>query len=410
MSLPRRTRPQRGNGEKKRRDPRAELEAPLDDAVAREEPADRGARTRRDPRAERGPASSAGANPRIDRARPLRLVEDTTAPERTEAAPGPNMVVIDDPACWVLAVPDLDGGRLSGHDRDVLGAARRLADAHGGAVVAVTFADSAQLGAAGADRVMRCAPEPEGQYAPEWRCAAVTAALDTLQPRHVVFPDSGAGGDLGRRVAARLGEMPATRVQSVADGAITCRGDGDRTDFHRAPPRLLLIAPEAADPVNGRVHEAWPADPPVVGSLAAGITDLGYLPLDPAAVPLAEAEFIASAGNGVGDWEAFHALAAALGASEGASRPVCDAGALGRDRQVGASGTLVSARCYLALGISGAPQHLQGISDCEHVIAVNSDPGAEILKRADLGVVADVQALMPALTALLAWRRKDHDG
>jgi len=411
MSLPRRTRPQRGNGERQRRDPRAELNAPLDGAVAKEEAEAPAARTRRDPRAERGPASPDGGNPRIDRARPLRLVEETTAPERSGPATGPRMVVIDDPACWVLAVPDLAGGRLSAHDRDVLGAARRLADAHGGAVVAVTFADCAQLGAAGADRVMHCAPEPEGQYAPEWRCAAVTAALDALGPRHVVFPDgAGAGGDLGRRVAARLGEMPAARVQSVSDAGIACRGDGGRTDFHRAPPRLLLIAPEASDPVSGRVHEAWPADPPACGRPAAGVTDHGYLPLDPATVPLAEAEFIASAGNGVADWGAFHALAVALGASEGASRPVCDAGALGRDRQVGASGTLVSARCYLALGISGAPQHLQGISECEHVIAVNSDPGAEILKRADLGVVADVQELMPALTSLLAWRRQDHDG
>ncbi|MEX2525887.1 MAG: FAD-binding protein, partial [Gammaproteobacteria bacterium] len=208
--------------------------------------------------------------------------------------------------------------------------------------------------------------------------------------------------------AAALGEMPATRVQSVAADRIVSRGDGGATDYRREPPRFILMAPEAADPVEGSVHEARLVEPPECTLPAGAIEDCGLLPADPASVPLAEAEFIIAAGNGVKDWPAFHAAAAALGATEGASRPVCDAGALPRDRQVGASGTLVSARCYLALGISGAPQHLQGIADCEHVIAVNADTGAEILKRADLGVVADVQEVMPAL-ARLAAERGGHD-
>lgn len=408
MSLPRRTRPPRSNGEKRRRDPRAERNALAGEVIAREEAEPSAARTRRDPRAERGPATRTGEYPRLDRARPLRLVEDTAAPERPETETGPQPIVINEPACWVLAVPEMIDGRLSEHDRDVFGAARRLADANDGAVVAVVFDGNTDLGGAGADRVMRFDAVQADRYAWEWRSAAVRTAVEMLKPRHILFPDNdGAGGDLGRRVAAALGEIPATRVQSVTPEHIVSRGDGEAIDYRREPPRLILMAPEAADPVEGSLHEARPVDPPDCAFPDAVIEDRGLLPADPATVPLAEAEFIAAAGNGVKDWPAFHAMAAALGATEGASRPVCDAGALPRDRQIGASGTLVSARCYLALGISGAPQHLQGITDCEHVIAVNADAGAEILKRADLGIVADVQEVMPALTRLL--ERRSHD-
>jgi electron transfer flavoprotein alpha subunit len=395
-SLPRRTRRQPGDGRRQRRDPRAEIQSPQ----AQEEQTP--SRLRRDPRADRGPAAPAGKNPRIDRARPLRPVEETAAPERPLPGGGRETVIIDDPAYWVLAVPDLADGRLSVHDRAVLGAARRLADAGGGAVVAIAFGTAAELGVAGADRVMQAGTGRGDDYGPEYRAAAVRAAADSLGARHVVFAESPDGGaDLGRRFAAGLGELPATRIQALTPDRIFSRGDGDRVEFERPPPRVLLIAPDAVEPVTGAVHEARLLDAPAPDGMTSRITDLGELPVDPAGVPLTEAEFIVSAGNGVSDWVAFHALAAALGASEGGTRVVCDAGALTRDRQIGASGSLASARCYLALGISGAPQHLQGIADCEHVVAVNTDAGAEILKRADLGVVADVQALMPALLDLL---------
>src|SRR4029077_19426724 len=121
---------------------------------------------------------------------------------------------------------------------------------------------------------------------------------------------------------------------------------------------------------------------------------------DPNAVPLPEADFIVSAGNGVTDWASFHDVATALGAAESGSRVVCDGGSSARDRQVGASGSLVEPRCYLAFGIAGAPQHLQGIVRCERVLAVNTDLHAEMVKRADLAIIADAQTVMPALARL----------
>jgi electron transfer flavoprotein alpha subunit len=110
---------------------------------------------------------------------------------------------------------------------------------------------------------------------------------------------------------------------------------------------------------------------------------------------------VVSAGNGVTDFDAFRALARALGATPGASRMVCDAGLMPRDAQVGASGTVLAARCYFALGIAGAPQHLQGVANCEQIVAVNTDLHAAMIARAALAVVADAQAVMPALLALL---------
>ncbi|MDJ0933000.1 FAD-binding protein [Breoghania sp.] len=90
---------------------------------------------------------------------------------------------------------------------------------------------------------------------------------------------------------------------------------------------------------------------------------------------------------------------------------VCDQGHLPGERQVGAFGILVTAGCYFALGISGAPQHLQGITRVGSVIAVNTDLHAEMIKRADLAIVADAQAVMPALLRLLTeWRGPNDVG
>ena len=198
-----------------------------------------------------------------------------------------------------------------------------------------------------------------------------------------------------------------------------------------APPRLLSLLPDIVAPHGGLPHEARPvtlADlaaelhgvsggkpageggeasggPTPVCSIPApprGILSAETIPADPASLPLAEAGFVVSAGNGVSDFDGFRALVAALGATPGASRVVCDAGLMPRDRQVGASGTVLDAICYCAVGIAGAPQHLQGVAKCEHVVAVNTDLHAAMIERAGLAVVADAQKVMPALAALLA--------
>ncbi|MPW23504.1 electron transfer flavoprotein subunit alpha/FixB family protein, partial [Paraburkholderia sp. CNPSo 3157] len=125
--------------------------------------------------------------------------------------------------------------------------------------------------------------------------------------------------------------------------------------------------------------------------------DLGIEEIDAAQVALEEADFIVSAGNGVNDVAAFEKLASTFGAAIGASRVAVDNGMFTRDKQIGATGKTVEASVYIAFGISGAVQHLQGIKDCRHVIAVNLDGSAPIVKRANLTIIGDTQATIASL-------------
>lgn len=388
LRIERRRLPAPGPNGRIRRDPRAERLGIAASQAAAAQPAAEtvgpSGRVRRDPRAARGPART------------------TQAPAPTAAAAPalPHRTARAEPACVILAVPDLEDGRLDSHDRDLLGAARLLADAGEGNVVALVPENAdADFAAAGADVLLPV--KLPASYAPEAKVAAVRAAMESLAPRHVLFADRPTGGgDVGRRLAAMLGETVAPRVLRLSPAEAASRGNGGASDFLRRPPRLILLAPEAADPVSGALWEARPL--PVLDPHAeqSHLADNGLAATDPNAVPLTEADFIVSAGNGVSDWSAFHQVAAALGAAEGGSRVVCDAGLLPRGRQVGASGSLVEPRCYLAFGIAGATQHLQGITRCERVLAVNTDLHADMVKRADLAVIADAQTVMPALTNL----------
>ena len=310
------------------------------------------------------------------------------------------------PAFYICVVPDMVGGRLASHDRDLLGLARQLAGSDG-AVLAVVFGECKEtaFARAGVDRLLLL--DSEG-YAPEQRVYDLRAVDNQFAPKHWLLPDSRNGGaELGRRFAASLGQRPATRVWQIKDGACLGRAGAGLQDLAQPLPRLILAAAECAEPVSETRHEALPVqlstDAP---RCLARIEDLGAVEVDPAAIPMAEAEFILSGGNGVKDWGLFHRTAAALGATEGASRVAVDDGFMGRERQVGASGTWVTARVYVAVGISGAIQHLQGIGACDKVVAINLDPGCDMIKRADLSVIGEGTAILEALIAAVDnWRQ-----
>ncbi|MET1078977.1 MAG: electron transfer flavoprotein subunit alpha/FixB family protein [Pseudomonas sp.] len=319
------------------------------------------------------------------------------------------LFTLAEPAFYILVVPDMVGGRLSSHDRDLLGLARSLAG-ESGAVLAVVFGEHKEsaFDLNGVDRLLQLDGGEYAGYAPEQQVQALAAVEREFNPRHWLLPDSrSGGGELGRRLAALLGERPATRVWQVKDGQCIGRAGAGRQDLARPTPRLILAAAECAEPVTDRRHEvrAVTLQHAVPRGLPR-IEDLGAVTVDPAAIPMAEAEFILSGGNGVKDWALFHRAAAALGATEGASRVAVDDGFMGRDRQVGASGTWVTARVYLAVGISGAIQHLQGIGACDKVLAINLDPGCDMIKRADLAVIGDGAAILEALIARIAAHRQ----
>lgn len=317
--------------------------------------------------------------------------------------------VIEQPAFYIVVVPDMVGGRLGSHDKDLFGLANKLAG-EDGAVLAVVFGEHKEqaFDCNGVDRLLRIEGEVFEGYAPEARVLALSALASQLAPRHWLLPDSRhGGGELGRRLAAKLGERPATRVWQVADGIASGRAGAGREDLIRQAPRLILAAAECAEPVSETRHEVRPLE--LLENIAHSlprIQDLGAVAVDPAQIPMAEAEFILSGGNGVQDWSQFHQAAVALGATEGASRVAVDDGFMPRDRQVGATGTWVTARVYLAVGISGAIQHLQGIGACDKVVAINLDPGCDMIKRADLAVIGDSAAILAALLERVATHRQ----
>lgn len=316
---------------------------------------------------------------------------------------------VEHPDSYIVVVPDMLGGRLSSHDRDLLGLARKLAGTTG-AVLAVIFGDYKEtaLDTAGVDRLLHLEGGEYDGYTPEQRLQALIAVQREFGPRHWLLPDSrGGGGELGRRLAAKLGERPATRVWQVDEDRCIGRAGAGLEDLHRPTPRVVLAAAECAEPVAGFRHEVLPVKlTDAVARSLPRLDDLGPVEVDPALIPMAESEFILSGGNGVKDWDLFHRAAQVLGATKGASRVAVDDGFMPRSCQVGATGTWVTARVYLAVGISGAIQHLQGIGACDKVVAINLDPGCDMIKRADLSVIGDSAAILNALIERVAAYRQ----
>jgi len=300
-----------------------------------------------------------------------------------------------------MVVARAERGALSDAARQAVAAAAILAPADTEVILAVLGPCHDDVAALGADRLLAAEDFEANRYQP----AACVQWLQGLQaawaPQHWLFADTGFDGQLGRRFAVQAGLGLACGVVELgADSLRVPAGAGQ--DWLRPHAQVMLLAKGVASTklpfVGLGVRE--PAQPvPTVSE--RGIEDLGVQPGDPKTLALEEADFILAAGNGVTDLPLFHALALEVGAAVGASRVAVDDGRFARAQQIGATGKTVSASAYLALGISGAVQHLQGIKDCRHVIAVNLDASAPIARRADLTVVEDSAALMRALLELV---------
>ncbi|MBV1837727.1 electron transfer flavoprotein subunit alpha/FixB family protein [Acetobacter estunensis] len=403
------------SGVRRRRDPRAERAARLVSGRTRPryDMADRGAdviapagRRRRDPRNERARLLTTGleGRPRLVRAglSKLAAVSIATAPSASKK------IRIENPEFLIAVIPDLIDGRLDRFDRQLLGAARKLADAGGGAVV-VLGARSAppmheMLGQAGADRVVLTGADGSD---PEARVDELIILLDRLSPRHVLLSESEDGADLARRLAARTGGALAVGVEVLGTRQIIRPCGAGRQERASEPAPLMTLAPDRIVAWDGAEHEILPLEIEDVAPTAGNRVQVGALrAADPATMNLGVAPFVVAAGRGVTDFDGFRATVAALHATPGASRVVCDNGDMPRTTQVGASGTVLDAVCYVAFGIAGAPQHLQGLGRVEHVVAVNTDLHATMVKRAGLAIIADAQRVMPILCEMLAKERQ----
>jgi electron transfer flavoprotein alpha subunit len=305
-----------------------------------------------------------------------------------------------------LVAAHTDRGALDDHSRQALAAAVLLADDET-EVVLVAFGEFKDDAAAlGADRYIELPQFDRRNFAPDEEVRALTACATAIAPLHVFMPDNATGdGDLGRRYAARADASIATHVVELDATHVASYVHANRALASRSLTDVILLAPNTVDaklPFIG-AGEAMQVQLPAPKTSA--FVDLGIEEMDAAQVALEEADFIISAGNGVSDIPAFEKLAETLGAAIGASRVAVDDGKFPRDKQIGATGKTVEASVYIAFGISGAVQHLQGIKDCRHVIAVNLDASAPIAKRANLTIVADTQETIKALTDAAAAAR-----
>lgn len=305
---------------------------------------------------------------------------------------------------WLVLV-HAERGRLDDHARQAIAAAALLAEADSAVVAAVLGASTDDLGACGADIVIQLAQVDVAQFAPELALELVQELIERYRPQHIILPDRLADADLGRRLAARTRCTIATDVVELTPDS-ACRVIPGGKYARCALPDILLLARHAVDSALPFIGAGQEHAAPLsvlaravtgTGIATTAVRDLGLETSSLDQIELEEADFILSAGNGMRDMQTFSSLAEALGAVTGASRVAVDDGRFARARQIGASGKSVQASVYLAVGISGAVQHLQGIKDCQHVIAVNLDENAPIAKRADLTVVEDAQALMQAL-------------
>ncbi|MBN2243952.1 MAG: electron transfer flavoprotein subunit alpha/FixB family protein [Acidobacteria bacterium] len=297
---------------------------------------------------------------------------------------------------------------------EALSAARKLADRLQETVTAVRLGSgdaSENLAHYGADKVLCVRHELLASYSTEGFSAAVAEAAKKTEPRFILSAASAMGRDLMPRVAARLGvglAQDCIAAEIVGEGQLQCvrpiyAGKAYAVVRLLASPAMATLRPNVF-PV-GKADASRNAETATItpdldaGKIRASVKETKAS--SGQKVELTEADIIVSGGRGMKGPENFRIieeLADAFGGAMGASRAAVDAEWIDQQHQVGQTGKTVSPSLYVACGISGAIQHLAGMSSSKYIVAINKDPEAPIFNVADYGIVGDLFEVVPALT------------
>ena len=317
----------------------------------------------------------------------------------------------------ILLVVEYANGKVSKSTWEMVSAARELAQQLGGElpltalVLGSNVAPIAAEIARAADQVLVADVPALVQYDPELWSAAVAQISTEGEARAVLIGASRSGREYSPRVAVKL-DAP------LLEDVISLKAAGDTITAERytylaritetieatGPVIVITIKPGVYPPATPHVEAAEQFDADLTLPTPR-LKVTGKTAERTSRVALSEAETVVSGGRGVGSAEGFtqtvEALADQLGAAVGATRAIVDAGWRPYSEQVGQTGKTVQPKLYIAIGISGAVQHLSGMNKSKTIVAINRDAEAPIFKIADYGIIGDVSQLVPAILAEL---------
>jgi electron transfer flavoprotein alpha subunit len=312
----------------------------------------------------------------------------------------------------ILVIAEHRDGKLNRATLETIAAAQA---APGGGPIKVAVLGSgvdavaSEIAAAEVAEVMTVDDPALKDYTADGFVLALRGLIDAEKPERVFLPHTYQTRDFAPALAARITRPLVTDCVGVKDGGYVrpmfqgkLQADVTVEGAHLA---TFQIGAYRADAMK-RGGSAAPVRKAAVAIDASKIRQKPEAPFKEAkqAVDLSQAERIVSVGRGIKGQEHLQLaqqLAQAMGAEIAASRPICDAGWLPMDRQIGSSGQTVAPRLYVALGISGAIQHLVGMKGARTIVAINKDPEAPIFEIADYGIAGDLFEVVPAMIAEL---------